>query len=232
MINSFINKIDHTDRSLYFATFFSAFTFLLSQVFNFTYNYSFILKAVPIISLIILAVRHLNNMNRGLLIIGLLFCMLGDILLDINRVTNFKIALAVYLIGHLFYISIFHKKLEYKSLYLLPMISVFIASLVIGYFLRNIPKDLLIPVIIYLTVIAIMVMSSFLFSKSNWLIWGGAILFMISDTVIAINKFLVHIPKSTFFNIGLYYLAQILLVTGLLIALSPKFSIESSINKK
>lgn len=228
MLNSFIKKIDHIDRNLYIIAFLSAFAFLLSQVFNFTYNYHSLLKAIPIICLVILVLRHLNDINRGLLIIGLLFCMSGDILLDINRVANFKIAIAVYLIGHLLYISIFHKNLKFESKYFIPVVLVSIVTLLIGYFLKDIPKDLLIPVDIYLLVIAIMVISSFLFSKSNWMIWSGAILFMVSDTVIAVNKFLIHIPKSTFFNIGIYYIAQILLVTGLLISLSPKFSSESN----
>lgn len=44
----------------------------------------------------------------------------------------------------------------------------------------------------------------------------GAMIFVFSDTVIAVNKFLRPIPHSTVFNIGLYFIAQFLIVIGLI----------------
>lgn len=226
MIYSFIKKIDRIDRYLYIVCFISALVFELSQLFSFNYNFSSVLKSIPLLSLIFLVFRHLKESNRVLLIAGLLLGMTGDILLDINRETNFMFALIVYLLGHLLYIAVFHKRIQYNKTYLIPVIVVLISTMVIGYFLRNIPNNLLIPVIIYLVVIALMVVSSFMINNGNWLIWSGALIFMISDTVIAVNKFLIPIPKSTFFNIGLYYLGQIFLITGLLICLNLKFKPE------
>lgn len=226
MLLSFIKKIDYIDRFLYLICLSFAALFELSQLFEFTYNYSFIIKSVPIICLIILTKRHLIHLNQYLLIGGLIFCVMGDIFLDLNRIANFKLAILVYLIGHLFYITIFHRNFVFNKKYLIPIILVSISTLIIGYFLRDIPKDLLIPVLIYLLIIGIMVASSFLIKNVNWLIWTGALIFMLSDTIIAVNKFIVPIPKSTFYNIGLYYIAQIALVTGLLFAYAPKFKLK------
>lgn len=230
MIYSFIKKIDPLDRYLYLICFISALTFELSQLLDFTYNFSSFLKSVPLLSLIVLVFRHTNKSNRLLLILGLLFGMTGDVLLDMNRETNFMFALIVYLIGHLLYISVFHRRIKYNKKHIIPTILVLIATIIIGYFLRNIPQKLLIPVIVYLVVIALMVVSSFMVNYGNWLIWSGAIIFMISDTIIAVNKFLIPIPKSTFFNIGLYYLAQIFLISGLIICLNIKFQSEKKLS--
>ncbi len=226
MIYSFLKKIDPIDRYLYLICFVSAFVFELSQLFDFTYNFSSILKALPLLSLITLVYRHLNNSNRILLISGLLLGMTGDILLNINRESNFMFALIVYLLAHLLIISIFHKRMAFNKNYIVHVVLVIGATFLIGYFLRHIPIKLLLPVIVYLAVISLMVTSSFMVNNGNWLIWSGALIFMISDTVLAVNKFLIPIPKSTFFNIGLYYLGQIFLTTGLLICLNVKFQTE------
>lgn len=223
MILSFLRKLDPIDLILYIICLISASIFEISQFFEFTYRYSSIIKIIPMFSLIILAIRHLHGSIRILFTIGLVFCSIGDLLLDLDRVNNFMFALIVYLVGHILYISVFHKNMHYNKKYLVPIILVILSTIIIGFFLRNISISLLVPVIVYLLVIAIMVISSFLVKNVNWLIWSGAVIFMISDTIIAINKFLIPIPRSTFFNIGLYYIAQIFIVTGLLFCLGKRF---------
>lgn len=229
MFLSFVKKLDSIDQLLYLICFLSGITFELSQLFEFTYRFSFIIKITPMLCLIMLTIKHLHGSSRVLFTIGLLFCTVGDLLLDIDRINNFMFALIVYLIGHILYISVFHKDIKYNNKYLIPIIFVIVYTIILGILLRNITFSLLIPVIIYLLVIAIMVISSFLVKDGNWVIWSGAALFMVSDTVIAINKFLIPIPRSTFFNIGLYYIAQILIVTGLLICMGKKLKTTISI---
>jgi uncharacterized membrane protein YhhN len=48
------------------------------------------------------------------------------------------------------------------------------------------------------------------------MVFGGAILFMISDSLIAINKFLEPLPQSGFWIMTTYIGAQFLIVRGLL----------------
>ena len=51
-------------------------------------------------------------------------------------------------------------------------------------------------------------------SQRNPMLALGALLFVLSDSVLAVNKFVCHIPKAWLFIIIPYYLAQILLFAG------------------
>ena len=83
----------------------------------------------------------------------------------------------------------------------------------------NVNKSLLIPIIIYMITITIMAISA---SERNTnpesyrLILLGAILFVLSDTLIAIDKFVVPVPFQTFLIMGTYVLAQYLICVGFL----------------
>jgi uncharacterized membrane protein YhhN len=50
--------------------------------------------------------------------------------------------------------------------------------------------------------------------KSFWLVLAGAILFVISDSAIAINKFSYHFEYSGIVIMSAYIVAQYLIVTG------------------
>jgi len=75
--------------------------------------------------------------------------------------------------------------------------------------------SLLIPVIAYGTVLC--VMAAFASRCNRWVAWGGA-LFVASDSILAINKFLpdAGIPLADFLIMVTYIAAQTLIVWGLL----------------
>jgi uncharacterized membrane protein YhhN len=77
-----------------------------------------------------------------------------------------------------------------------------------------------IPVLIYAIVLTAMVLVAlFRFGKTNSssfaMVFGGAILFMISDSLIAINKFLEPLHLAGLWIMTTYIAAQYLIVTGL-----------------
>jgi uncharacterized membrane protein YhhN len=77
-----------------------------------------------------------------------------------------------------------------------------------------------IPVLIYAAVLTGMVLVAlFRFGKTTTasfaMVFGGAILFMISDSLIAVNKFLEILPRGGFWIMASYIAAQYLIVTGL-----------------
>ena len=80
------------------------------------------------------------------------------------------------------------------------------------------------PVIVYLLAIAVMVITT-LFrrgkvpARSFWWVFGGAVLFMISDSLIAIEKFYGPIPLREWWVMSTYLAAQYLIVEGLLFEL-------------
>lgn len=81
--------------------------------------------------------------------------------------------------------------------------------------------DLKIPVILYAIVLIVMVLQGlfrygFTSSSSFWSVFVGAVIFMISDSLIAINKFLTAVPLAGLAIMSTYMLAQFLLINGLL----------------
>ena len=80
--------------------------------------------------------------------------------------------------------------------------------------------DLRVPVIMYSLVLIIMVLQS-LFryghtnSKSFWFVFVGAMLFMLSDSLIAINKFLLTFELAHLAIMVTYMFAQLLIISGL-----------------
>jgi uncharacterized membrane protein YhhN len=76
-----------------------------------------------------------------------------------------------------------------------------------------------IPVLVYAIVIVVMVMTAlFRYGRTNsssfWLIFGGALLFMASDSVLAINKFLSIVPNAELWIMTTYMTAQFMIVAG------------------
>lgn len=205
-----------TEKILLSASIISAIIFVALLPGVHPYPLSFVLKIVPLTSLSVLVFRKFSGTKRVLLLLALLFCMAGDILLDLDRSGNFKAALAVFLTGHVFYIIVFQRERKIQKKLFPWLIAIILYTLTTGFILRGIDRAFLIPVMAYLVVISIMTLSAFMMKKHSWFLALGALIFMFSDTIIAVNKFLYSIPNSTVFNIGLYFTAQILIIYGLM----------------
>jgi uncharacterized membrane protein YhhN len=81
-------------------------------------------------------------------------------------------------------------------------------------------NDLRIPVMIYAVVLMLMVITAIFRmgrtqQSSFWMVFVGAVLFMISDSLIAINKFLDPFSMAGFWIMATYAPAQYLIVRGL-----------------
>lgn len=80
--------------------------------------------------------------------------------------------------------------------------------------------DLKIPVIIYALVLVLMALHAlFRFGRTNsssfWLVFTGAVFFVISDSLLAINKFLLPLSNASFLIMFTYIIAQLMIVEGL-----------------
>lgn len=81
--------------------------------------------------------------------------------------------------------------------------------------------ELRIPVVIYALVLMVMVINAlFRYQQTTFssffMVTAGAVFFMISDSVLAINKFLEPVPGAGVWIMGTYVLAQFLIIQGLL----------------
>jgi len=91
----------------------------------------------------------------------------------------------------------------------LPLAGLLIAySLALALILRPGLGDLMLPVFVYIIVITAMGVLGVLRATKSTSLAVGAVAFMLSDSVIAINKFLMPIPGHRFLTIVTYFFAQ------------------------
>ncbi|MWC29404.1 lysoplasmalogenase [Paenibacillus sp. MMS18-CY102] len=145
--------------------------------------------------------------------IGLIFCMLGDGLLG-----WFVIGLSAFLIGHLFYLSGFLRQWRFswlRAVTLLPIAgyAAYIGTQLVHSLAQDNKQELIIPVVLYITVIGLMTWSAIMTGR----IWAiiGAILFMISDSILSWNLFISEIEYAGTLIMGTYYTAQFCIARNL-----------------
>jgi uncharacterized membrane protein YhhN len=168
-----------------------------------------LLKAVPVATLTVLVLRDMRGFPRICLAGAMLGSLCGDILLDLPVEDLFVFGLAAFLIAHLFYIVLFFRHAKNPSGFEKGMMAglVFFAGAMIWLF-RGINPALYGPVVAYIVVIIAMSIGALLVPGRNRLLFCGALLFVGSDLVLAVNKFLATIPHGRAINIGLYFIAQ------------------------
>lgn len=164
------------------------------------------------------------------MVLALIFSWGGDVLLmyQPKHELYFIFGLASFLIAHLFYIFAYRQfRSEDTSNALLGVqrfrysFPVILAGTGLITVLYNHLGDLKIPVVIYALVLVLMVLNAlFRFGRTGLasfsMVFFGATLFMISDSLIAINKFLMPVAYSGFWVMITYITAQYLIVEGLL----------------
>lgn len=185
-----------------------------------------IAKPLILVSLILffyLKSEHLAKKVRKLTLVALVFSLSGDLLLMFDHVSpNYFLAgLGSFLLSHLFYTLVFlDKRNKEKTPILFPtLIVVYAISLL--FILKNGLGNLVIPVVIYVFAILSMAIAAILrkgvvTSFSYKLALIGALLFVISDTFIAINKFYTTLTNEHFLIMSTYALAQYCIVMGII----------------
>lgn len=188
---------------------------------NHLQNGVFLTKPLIMISIMVfyfLQTKKQLNFQDKLMLIAFFFSMMGDTFLMFQGETYFMFGLGSFLITHLFYIFVFSRN-RLKANWL-ARFSFIIFSVIMLFILQsNINAALLIPIIIYMIAITVMAITASernINSESYWLVLIGAILFVLSDSLIAINKFVVTIPLQTILIMGTYILAQYLIAIGFL----------------
>jgi uncharacterized membrane protein YhhN len=161
-----------------------------------------IFKPLILLSLLVLYVISVSKINKTY-ILALIFSFFGDVFLMFSEDVYFKVGLVSFLIAHLFFIKIVLKSIQKAtvSTIIISSIPYFTSFLILILFLKNSLNELLIPVIIYGLTISIFGTVSLISylnqkSKKSLLMLVGATVFIVSDTVLAINKF--YAPSHVF----------------------------------
>jgi uncharacterized membrane protein YhhN len=159
--------------------------------------------------------------------LGIIFSLVGDVLLLRSLDRLFLPGLIAFLLAHLSYIAGFREALAVIntwSLLLAVLIAVNVSRLLrrIGEAMRAKGEHRLVaPVILYGTIISFMLYSAMsTIYDPDWktsaalLVSLGALLFWASDLILAWMKFVTPIKNGRVWNIALYHLGQIGLVAG------------------
>lgn len=187
----------------------------------------------PAVLLVLIAGFSLSGGWRGFgtwFGLGLIFSLAGDVFLTLPP-SYFMAGLGAFLAAHLAYIIGFNQSLATPEWQLIfPVVGVVIADafgfrrLNVALRKRSKGRWLQYPIFVYMVVISLMLLSSFLcWLRPDWprpaaaLVSLGALLFYASDTTLALNRFCSPMRGGQIFVIVTYHLAQLAITAGVLI---------------
>jgi uncharacterized membrane protein YhhN len=207
------------DRALLLLSVICGFLYLVTQSFQ-PFLGSVLLKVLSVAPLAAIAFRA-PAPSSAILGTGLAFSSLGDALLDLGPNRFFIWGLLSFLVAHLIYITLFVRdrdwRMKPKQWQLILLIAVWSCNILLLRWMAPDLGDLARPVMAYFFVITVMVMAAITarFSKP-WVVLG-AILFLISDSILAVNKFKSPVPMGGYLVWATYYLAQFGIGIGFLL---------------
>ncbi len=152
-----------------------------------------------------------NSTFGTVIFVGLVFCLVGDVLLMWQAKGPFMAGIFAFLLGHVAYLFAFAMRGQHNIAAVVALVAVLpVAVFTLRWLWKGI-SELKVPVIAYVVVISLMVMTAvgtFAFAV-NWPILLGAVLFFVSDLFVARERFV----ESSFFNravgLPLYYGSQL-----------------------
>jgi uncharacterized membrane protein YhhN len=182
---------------------------------------------MPILALYFIYSVGLKNKSNILLFIGLLFSQIGDtLLMYVSNHANFFLAgLGAFLITQTLYTTSFYCYenenkgfIKQKPYWILPFLA-YLGTLLF-LLLPNIPSHFAPAIIIYACVISTMSIAACNLAtkmkNEHWkTLFCGVLLFLISDSLIAINKFLMPLPYEGLLIMTTYIVGQFMIVEGI-----------------
>ncbi|UKS25001.1 lysoplasmalogenase [Paenibacillus sp. HWE-109] len=179
-----------------------------------------ILKPGTIILIILLAtvLRNAAKFYKRSIIAGLFISAIGDSFLLVSGNQWFTLGLVAFLIAHLVYICAFLTRWRFSFLYALSLIPIAMYSF---FLLQGLHEGMLAggknglwgPILLYVIVISVMIWSAVM-SRSR-LATAGAVLFFVSDSLLAWNMFVTPVPAAAYGVMISYYIAQFLLAASI-----------------
>ena len=173
------------------------------------------------IGVYILSIDQTRSWWRDAIVLGLICSWAGDILLQVDGM--FIPGLCSFLLAHIFYIKFFvSTKSDTKSFFKLRpvmLIAVLAYLIELMHMLWPTLGQLKIPVLAYGITISIMMSAALwqyqkLEDRTAILFIIGAFFFIVSDSILAVNKFRSPFEKAGVYTMTTYIIAQLLIVVG------------------
>ena len=154
----------------------------------------------------------------GLILIGLVFCLGGDVFLALPRKKMFLLGLISFLVGHVFYVLAFLTVAGMNGVAIIGTFLTIGVSAGVYKWLKPHLGSMKIPVIFYILVISAMLCGAWailgepaLARPGRLLVFIGALSFYISDLFVARNRFLKDAFLNRLLGLPLYYAGQFML---------------------
>ena len=174
------------------------------------------LTTIFIVSLVFFTPKLEHTKFKLLMMIAFGFCLFGDILL-LNP-SYFVFGLVAFLLAHILFIVAF---IEHKGFrcHWTSFVLLFVIGGAIFFWLKPDLGDFMIPVLVYVLVITSMAWQGiglYLREKGKAYLWIAlaVLLFMLSDSLLAINKFKAPFPYASMLILGTYWLSISLLANA------------------
>jgi uncharacterized membrane protein YhhN len=186
---------------------------------------SVVIKALSMAPLAVLAFRVLHRIDRTspdgvILAAALMLSCAGDVFLHLSFRRYFVHALGAFLLAHVTYVVLFVRNrprpLRPSTGQLILAFLVLVYGLLMCSWLWTGLGRLAGPALAYAAAITAMVLSTILAGFSRPFVWIGALLFLISDSLIAAGRFMVTVPLIGLLIWPTYYLGQYGIAIGFL----------------
>jgi uncharacterized membrane protein YhhN len=178
------------------------------------YPGDFVVKSIPAICLSMLALSAVPGLRGKLLSAALLFCAAGDAALGFDKGENLTVGLGFFLVAQVLLVVTFTRDFKIQK----PRIpgAVFLVAFAVLMAITLTPslEEMALPVYVYLTVITVMgITAAFRYPTSKLVVYG-ALFFIASDSILAIEEFRDPFPSSDYLVMVTYYLAILLIAYG------------------
>ena len=178
---------------------------------------------IPALAVYFLLKARKERRSRLLILAALFFSWAGDILLmfESRGEIYFLLGLSAFLVAHVFYIHFFQSVRQLAGIksnpWLLLLVSVYYTSLIL--FLSPYLGDKEWPVRIYGVVISLMLLLALHLRQlpdrsAGFLMCMGALLFILSDSILAVNKFYSSFGGAGIIVMATYAAGQLFIVRG------------------
>jgi uncharacterized membrane protein YhhN len=210
-------RFDAVDRALFGVSLVCGIAYFLTRGLP-VFPGSVVVKGLSVSPLALIAFRRLAGSDRLLLTGALLLSALGDVFLGLSGEQWFVYGLGSFLIAHLFYIALFVRQWPRPAVasvarrVVAALLMAFAAAIFAGLW----PKlgEMKLPVAAYMCALTGMSVTAALAGFRAWWVVVGAALFMLSDSLIAVGKFMSPIAYGDYVIWATYYIAQVCIALG------------------
>jgi len=178
---------------------------------------AYLFKPLTLILLILFSVLQAPEVSlfyKMMIISGLAFSMLGDIMLMLPT-DKFLHGLASFLVAHILYLMAFISDSAFPVNYLFLIPALIIGAIILRILLPRV-KGKVIPVLLYSLVLTLLLWQSagrleLSYSHSSLVALIGSVFFICSDIILVFNRFVKKYKRGQLIILSTYYVAQLLI---------------------